>query len=91
MGICLQVAAGRFGKRFGLGSMPMAMMDVRKMGVVMGQDRMPVLMAVRLAAIPVEMLVPVMHVVNVWLSSSGSCCAHARDARSDAAKRLTAQ
>lgn len=48
--------------------MPMAVMDVRKMGMFVGQDRMPVLMAVRLGAIPVEfVLVLMMHVVNVWV------------------------
>ena len=44
------------------------MMDVRKMGVFVGQDRMPMRVAVRLAAIPVEIVfVLVMRVVNVWM------------------------
>ena len=34
----------------------MAMMDVRKMWMFVGQDRMPMRMAVRLAAIPVEIV-----------------------------------
>ena len=46
----------------------MAVMDVRKMGMLVGQDCMPMRMAVRLAAIPVEIVfVRVMRVVNVWM------------------------
>ena len=50
--------------------MPMAVMDVGKEGMLVRQDRMPVLMAVRLGALPVDVvlvLVLVMHVVNVWM------------------------
>lgn len=50
--------------------MPMAVMDVGKVGMLVRQDRMPVLMAVRLGALPVDVvlvLVLVMHVVNVWM------------------------
>ena len=37
--------------------MPMPMMEVRKMGMLVGQDGMPVQMAVRFAAIPVEIAI----------------------------------
>ena len=48
--------------------MPMAMMDIRKVWMFVGDDSMPMGMAVRLAAIPVEIVfVLVMRVVNVWM------------------------
>lgn len=46
----------------------MPMMDVRKMRMLMSQGLMPMQMAVRLVAIPLEIMrVLVMQVVNVWM------------------------
>lgn len=46
----------------------MAMMDIRKVWMFVGDDSMPMGMAVWLAAIPVEIVfVLVMRVVNVWM------------------------
>lgn len=49
-------------------SMAMPMVDVREVGMFVGDGRMPMEVAVRLAAIPAKiMFMPVMRVVNVTM------------------------